>query len=408
VINKNTLLLFTHSFPYGTGESFLETEIVLLASHYEKVVIAPLVKASSDHRIIPDNVELLDISGILEKHYERNFIKKLKLIVYVFSFQFIHSKRKGTYFKQFRYYLSYLIHKINVANELHRIILQKKYDSVVCYSYWFDYLILPLSILRKEKKINYLLTRAHGGDVYEYQHEEPNFFFSFRSFQIQNIDTICPISQDGLAHLKTNYPLSINKLKLSRLGVVATGKINNSPVDNTVIVTCSSFFGYKRLNLVPEILKHLSVKVKWIHIGGDGDLKDEIMKLAKLLPENIEAIFKGQLSNSQVFEFYETTPVSLFLNVSKSEGLPVSIMEAISFGIPVIATDVGGVKEIVTNQTGNLLDLNFDPKYAARLIEDNLTKYSSAEFRSGVRAFWENNFNAEKNYSYFITNILSD
>jgi glycosyltransferase involved in cell wall biosynthesis len=81
-------------------------------------------------------------------------------------------------------------------------------------------------------------------------------------------------------------------------------------------------------------------------------------------------------------------------------------MEAISFGIPVIATDVGGVKEVVTGQTGSLLDRNFLPEQAAQLIRDNISRYSSDVFRQGVKLFWNNNFNAETNYLEFIDGIL--
>ena len=47
----------------------------------------------------------------------------------------------------------------------------------------------------------------------------------------------------------------------------------------------------------------------------------------------------------------------LFVNMSLSEGIPVSIMEAISFGIPIIATNVGGNAEIVNDETGVLIPL---------------------------------------------------
>ena len=45
-----------------------------------------------------------------------------------------------------------------------------------------------------------------------------------------------------------------------------------------------------------------------------------------------------------------------FINLSDSEGIPVSIMEAMSVGIPIIARDVGGNREIVTNNNGCLLE----------------------------------------------------
>lgn len=128
--------------------------------------------------------------------------------------------------------------------------------------------------------------------------------------------------------------------------------------------------------------------------------------MTKSLPHHIEVIFKGKLPNKQVFDFYEKTPVTLFLNVSRSEGIPVSIMEAISYGIPVVATNVGEVREIVNDKTGHLLDVNFDCKYAANLIEKNLALYSNFEFRKDVKAFWHDNFNATKNYVEFIQDVL--
>lgn len=43
--------------------------------------------------------------------------------------------------------------------------------------------------------------------------------------------------------------------------------------------------------------------------------------------------------------------------MSDSEGIPVSIMEAMSFGIPVIARNVGGMSEIVNEENGLLLEM---------------------------------------------------
>ena len=54
-------------------------------------------------------------------------------------------------------------------------------------------------------------------------------------------------------------------------------------------------------------------------------------------PDNIQVILKGWVPNKKVIEFYRTNPVNLFLNFSFQEGIPVSIMEAISFGIPILA-----------------------------------------------------------------------
>ena len=67
----------------------------------------------------------------------------------------------------------------------------------------------------------------------------------------------------------------------------------------------------------------------------------------------------GHYPNEELLRYYGSNHVDLFINTSSTEGVPVSIMEAQSFGIPVIATDTGGVKEVVTEGTGSLLPVDF-------------------------------------------------
>ena len=77
----------------------------------------------------------------------------------------------------------------------------------------------------------------------------------------------------------------------------------------------------------------------------------------------------GNVNNNQVIDFYRTNPPHVFINVSSSEGVPVSIMEAISFGIPIIATDVGGNPEIcIENYNGFLLNKDFSNQDLQRMI----------------------------------------
>ena len=63
-------------------------------------------------------------------------------------------------------------------------------------------------------------------------------------------------------------------------------------------------------------------------------------------------------------------PIDIFINVSSSEGLPVAIMEAISFDIPIIATNVGGTSEIVTPETGILIAPDSAPELIAARIRE--------------------------------------
>ena len=66
--------------------------------------------------------------------------------------------------------------------------------------------------------------------------------------------------------------------------------------------------------------------------------------------------------------------VDLFLNVSESEGVPISAMEAIASGVPVMATNVGGTPEIIDNEVGYLLDKDIDFNDASEKIHSYLKK----------------------------------
>ena len=65
--------------------------------------------------------------------------------------------------------------------------------------------------------------------------------------------------------------------------------------------------------------------------------------------------FMGYVPNVEIMQFMEESNVDVFINLSTSEGVPVSIMEAQSYGIPVIATNVGGTGEIIDKDNGILL-----------------------------------------------------
>ena len=78
-------------------------------------------------------------------------------------------------------------------------------------------------------------------------------------------------------------------------------------------------------------------------------------------PPNVVANFHGRVDNVQVRSFYRDTFVNVFVNTSSSEGVPVSIMEAQSAGIPVIATAVCGTPELVNENDGLLLPADPEP-----------------------------------------------
>jgi glycosyltransferase involved in cell wall biosynthesis len=107
-----------------------------------------------------------------------------------------------------------------------------------------------------------------------------------------------------------------------------------------------------------------------------------------------------------VLEFYQQNEVHAVLNVSVFEGIPVALMEAISCGIPVIGCNVCGMPEIITKETGLLLEKEFNIENAAKSIEVFLKEKSgNLDFRSGVQKYFQKNYSASTNYKAFIAEL---
>src|SRR5690606_434106 len=98
------------------------------------------------------------------------------------------------------------------------------------------------------------------------------------------------------------------------------------------------------------------------------------------------------------------------INTSSSEGIPVSMMEAMSLGIPCIGTDVGGVAEIIQDEINGFL-MPTDP--TAEIVSNYLQNYidlsieGKRQFRLNAFHTWQEKFNAENNYKDFINKIIS-
>jgi glycosyltransferase involved in cell wall biosynthesis len=145
----------------------------------------------------------------------------------------------------------------------------------------------------------------------------------------------------------------------------------------------------------------------WSHIGG-GQLFADVQDQARgLLSDrsNVTYEFTGDLANNEVRDFLRSGTADLIVNVSADEGIPVSIMEAMSFGIPAVATDVGGVRELVSQPHGLLLPANPSEHEIAIALAGFAPQAKSERVRRAARAVIEKHYNAETNYPAFLRDI---
>lgn len=398
-MNKR-LILLTDNFPYGSKETFLEAEMDFLSKGFESVHIFPL-QGDSNIRRQASNIHVhKPFLSFQAKDQKRTFMSglfNLSPVNFILQDFFANAVYKNH--RQIRVWLAAsFVFRAAFANKKRLSELTSLLSNqTIVYSYWGDKLAVLIPFLRNNNSDFTSVVRFHRTDLYE---EFKYGHIPFRRFLFPHIDHFVFISEDGRQYLQIRYPQWVKKAHLFRLGVFDCGR---NPANDSVfhLVSCSYMVPVKRIPLLITALQYLDFPLKWTHIGA-GLQWDEINRLASRLPQNIQANLLGSSTSQEVISFYQNTPVDLFINVSESEGVPVSIMEALSFGIPVIATNAGGTGEIVDDAVGTLLPVGVTPAEIAaaitsvkqRIANDNLSQYA--------RERWAERCNAEKNYAGFV------
>lgn len=397
------LLLLTKFYPYGTGEAFLENEIDILSKKFNRILViaCEVPENVTSCRNVPKNVLVKKISASSKK------VDAIKGITKYFfaSDTLLKSEYKKLNKLSQRLFLSYFEEK---SQRVFRKIVKNKYidlisDNYIIYSYWLFMTARVGTLINEVKKSKKMFSRTHRYDLYANQNSLG--YLPYREYFLEKYDMVFPCSNNGTDYLTNNYPKFNSKIRTALLGTMDYGVGKSSEDGIFRIVSCSRLNPVKRVTKIVDtlqLLDNVSANIEWHHIG-DGEEFEKINESAKKLT-NIKCILYGNLKNEEVLKMYQTYPYDLFINVSSSEGLPVSIMEAMSFGIPVIATDVGGTNEIVfDNVTGKLIPANFsnDELKNNILFYMNMDEVDYKLNRENCRNIWEQKFQAEVNYSNF-------
>jgi len=404
------LVLLTDNYPNSNGEFFLDDEINIISSEFEKITVLCISKRNNEHRTIPKNVQVIELPqiGLIER-----ILLRFQSLFFMPLWDELNSLKRDYGLRP-----NFLIFKILVEDFVRSSIIikalnkhQLTYPSKnMLYSYWHDYKALAIARIRKKTGCP-AIARCHRWDVYFYANTPP--YLPYRKYLLNELSLTCSISEDGINYMRQIHQFNgKDKLMLSRLG-----KINNriphplmSASDVITICSCSTLTSVKRVELIIDFIKSLSVhiKIKWVHFG-DGILKEKLLKLAEESLTNVDYNFMGIVPNEEILNFYHVNFVDLFINFSDSEGIPVSIMEAQSAGIPVLATNVGGTSEIVNNENGFLVEKDFNLKEVVSIIQKYLSSTDEVKKQKRKASYenWKQNYNAETNYKEFVKLLLS-
>ncbi len=168
------------------------------------------------------------------------------------------------------------------------------------------------------------------------------------------------------AHILPKYGLHVIHNGIEKMTTSAVIRKKN-------IVMVARFQIPKRQDLLLRAFALLEDKEVTLTFVGDGPTKKEVENLAEDLGVTERVFFVGDKQNVEEY----LKEASIFVLMSNFEGLPISIIEAMATGLPIVASNVGGVRELViTNKNGFLVknDISELQAYLTKLLADELLR----------------------------------
>lgn len=405
------LVLITDGYPYGPGEKpFASPELLALTEEYHVTLVA----FASDEQIaqhglvsdLPSEVELVT--------YVRPSFKGVSTLAYlphalggVFS---------GIFWRELCQLVSDGFSVPRLLDSIKQYALASHFrafckgiglfgdaDQALYFTFWFGPQLLALALERSRRQGMRLVSRIHGYDLYN--ERNPHGRQPFQRLKRDSCARILFVAEASRHYFANafGHELFPGQYVTNRLGV--SKRINFEKLEERcslgperpfTIVSCSSVIPLKRVGLIAGALKLLpDLDIHWVHFG-DGPLLEDIRRM--VADSDIRADFMGSVPNEDVLTHYADHRPGCLILVSETEGCPVCVQEALSFGMPIIVTDVGGVSETFSGN-GVLLPAQSTADDVAQAIREVVlappvlwTSWSRASYR-----LWSERFDLHRN-----------
>ena len=223
-----------------------------------------------------------------------------------------------------------------------------------------------------------------------------------RSFSIKKSDIVVTPSQ----HLK-NFILNLgfkNKIEIINNGVFIPEENTNIFTNDQINITIvSRLVSHKNIKKIIRAISDLNDPLIYLNIIGDGPELNQLQKISLESNNKDNIIFHGKLNRDDINHIFLKSDI--YIQASNYEGLPHSLLEAMSYGIPVLCTPVGECKEILGNEDrGYILDLpvsknNIKSKINEIIGEKNIANTKGERGKDFITEKYNltNSFNLYKN-----------
>ncbi len=338
---KKKLILFTDNYPFGIHENnFIKYEIRKLNKLFKEVEII-------NHRTIK-KTSILDknLTNIkLNQKFSRkvNFINILKFFFFktilnkIFWREINFILFKKNFFKK----LKMSVMELSKALILFEILKNENSNNekIIYYSFWSNFTLISFSMLKKIHPSAKFVSRCLGSDLNGFLKNDK--YVPYKKIKFSSLDSLILLGeyQKDLLDKAILQPKNIN---ISPLGVFKQKFVKRN-IDKRKIyfLSCGNLIEIKNNILMIDFLVRIAKETKKkVHftLVGNGKLKDKIFE--KLIKNKKYIDYNYYEYVNDFVKFIKKRKINFFLNFSSQEGMPFTVMETMSIGIPTISSNI--------------------------------------------------------------------
>jgi glycosyltransferase involved in cell wall biosynthesis len=346
------VIYITAKAPFGSEEAFIIPEMIALKRLGVDLIIIPRDKVDN---IFHKNAESLvnDTLSIPWFNFKifitllrYIFIKPMQLIVLLYHI-----------FYRARNFKVGLRNLVILPKSLYISELFKKESISHIHAHWASTPSTMAYIINKITGIPWSFT-SHRWDIAE------NNILREKCKTASFVRAISRDGRDDILRIIRDYSLK-NKIKVIHMGVNIPELNGTKPGSNIFTILCPANLvnvkGHKYLLDACRLLDIKDFEFKCM-IAGDGPLENDLKAFVSKNGLDKKVSFLGRIPHEELLNLYKERQInvvvlpSIITEDGEKEGIPVALMEAMSFGIPVIATDTGGTAELLRDECGIMVE----------------------------------------------------
>lgn len=380
---SRSIILLARDYPFGVGEAFVQDEVARLAREGPLVVLPAFEARGGVPRPLPEGV-VLDraLAG-----RGPGFLLRPRLLIQLIAAACRELKRRPRVLGSFRPMVRLVGYLYRAGRVLAWVEDARRSGDPVrrVMAFWSNAEAFGMALAARRDSSITLVARSHRFDVWE--EENPGDYLPFRRELADAAHKLLPSSREAADYLVRTIPVQRERVAVAPLGVEPPFEpLPWEGREEILVVSCSTAATVKRLPLVATAIAAAAAgdpgRVwRWAHLGaGEAQIRSAIAGG----PANLELELPGWLPREAIYRFHRDRQPNCFVNLSSSEGVPLSIMEALAMGVPVVATAAGGTGEMVDETVGELLEVDVDAVTAGSAIRRVVDE--GARLREAARA----------------------